>query len=631
MRELWNRIARWLGPVQAAGEDRERFSYAEDEEIDRPFNWVQLRRLFSYIGPYRRLAVASTLVTMVGAAMNLIRPLILLRAISQAIGHSRPGLLDADALAYLASYLLGWLMSSMQIRLTAELGQSVLARLRHHLFAHIMRLSLNFFDSRPAGNILVRVTNDVNALGDLFTNGIVNLLTNVFLLVGIIVVMLILQWKLALASFITIPLLFALSTTMRRHIRQGWQLVRRRLSRINAHLNEAIQGIRVTQAFTREEENRAFFTVINHRYYRTWMGTMRWSGMFGPLVGFTGAIGVAIVYGYGGLLVRSNAASIALIVAFLQYVGLFWQPISTLGNLYNSLLQAMASSERIFQFLDFRPAVTTAADAPQLPSIAGEVTFDHVTFAYSEGRPALDDVSFHVRPGQMVALVGHTGAGKTTVMNLLARFYDPTSGHILIDGHDIQSVSLSSLHQQMAIVLQDTFLFSGTVRDNLRYGHLQASDAEIEQAAAAIGADDFIRQLPQGYDTEVRERGSRLSVGQRQLVSFARALLADPRILILDEATSSIDTHTEMVIQRALERLLAGRTAFVVAHRLSTIRQADVIMVFDHGRIVESGTHQSLLDQDGVYAGLIRAQFRFLDAAGPNHQPSWIEPQVDVD
>ncbi len=616
-RPSWKRrIWAWLGSVERPTQAIERFSYQEDEEIDRPFNWAQLRRLLTYIGPYRGLAAAATAVTMVGSAMGLVRPLILLRTIDRGIGGHNQGLLDRYALAYLATYLLGWAAAGMQMRLTTRLGQSILARLRHHLFGHIQTLSLDFFDSRPAGNVLVRVSNDVNALGDLFTNGIVNLLTNVFLLVGIIVVMLILQWKLALASFVTIPLLIVLSTQVRKRIRLGWQAVRRRLSRINAHLNEAISGIRVTQAFTREDENQTFFSVINDRYYRTWMNTMRWSGMFGPMVNLTGAIGVAIVFAYGSTLVREDLASVALIIAFIQYVGLFWQPISLLGGLYNSLLQAMASSERIFQFLDFRPAVASPPGAPELPPITGAITFEHVSFAYAADRKALDDVSFEVRPGENIALVGHTGAGKTTVINLLSRFYDPTAGRILVDGYDLQSVALPSLRRQMSVVLQETFLFSGTIRENLRYGRLDATDQEIEDAAHAIGADGFICALPQGFDTGVGERGGLLSVGQRQLLSFVRALLADPRVLILDEATSSIDTQTELVIQHALERLLAGRTSFVVAHRLSTIQRADRIMVFDHGQIAEMGTHQSLLDHDGLYASLIRAQFRFLEG-GP--------------
>ena len=618
---LGARLERGMGEVPPPPPGPDRFRYREDEEIERPFDMGQVRRLFAYASPYRRLTVAATVFTVLGALMQLARPLLLGLAINAMVPPpgTHPALgarlqaLDLYALAYLASYLVNWACSLVQTRLTTRLGQDVLVDLRHHLYAHIQGLSLNFFDSRSVGSVLVRVTNDVNSLGDLFTNGIVSLLSNAFMLAGIVVVMLVLRWDLALACFAVIPVLMVISTGVRYRIRYSWQVVRRRLTRINSHLNEAIQGIRVTQAFTRERENRGFFYQINHEYYTTWKVAQRWSSLFSPLVTFTGAVGTAVVFVYGTEMYRAGAISLGLLVAFVQYVAQFWSPISQLGMLYNSLLQAMASSERIFQFLDFQPLVSSAGTAADLPAVAGAVEFEGVRFSYDGVRPALRDVSFRVAPGQMVALVGHTGAGKTSVVNLITRFYDPQAGRILVDGRDVRSVDLASLRRQVGVVLQDTVLFSGTVGDNLRYGRLEATDAEVREAARAVDAHDFIQRLPQGYDTEVQERGSRFSVGQRQLLSFARALLADPRILILDEATSSIDTHTELVIQRALARLLRGRTSFVVAHRLSTIRQADLILVFDHGEIVERGTHDELLAADGVYADLLKAQFRFME------------------
>lgn len=608
-----------LGAVPPPPPGPDRFRYREDEEIDQPFNWAQLRRLLSYVGPYRGLTAAATTFTVLGAVMQLVRPLLLGLAVNVMVPpHPLPVAtmerrLDIYAGAYLLSFVVNWGCNFLQTRLTTRLGQSVLVDLRRHLYSHIQSLSLNFFDSRSVGSVLVRVTNDVNALNDLFTNGIVTLLTNAFMLAGIVIVMLVLRWDLALACFAVIPLLMVISTGVRQRIRLSWQVVRRRLTRINSHLNEAIQGIRVTQAFTREAENRRFFHQINHQYYETWKVAQQWSSVFSPLVTVTGALGTVVVFVYGAHMYRAGTITLGLLVSFVQYVAQFWSPISQLGMLYNSLLQAMASSERIFQFLDFQPLISSTAGAPELPTVQGAVEFDRVEFSYDGRRKALNGVSFSVRPGQMVALVGHTGAGKTSVVNLITRFYDPQAGRILIDGRDVREVDLASLRRQVGVVLQDTILFSGTVRDNLRYGRLDATDAEVEAAAAAVNAHEFIRLLPQGYETEVQERGSRFSVGQRQLLSFARALLADPRILILDEATSSIDTQTEILIQKALARLLQGRTSFVVAHRLSTIRQADQIIVFDHGQIVETGTHEQLLDGDGVYASLLRAQFRFLE------------------
>lgn len=594
------------------------FRYRDDEDLERPFNWAQLQRLLGYMGPHRGLAAAATAVTVTGAVMQLARPFILLLAINHALHNRDAAALDVYALAYLASYIVTWLTQSAQTRLTARLGQAVLFDLRRHLYSHIQGLSLTFFDRRPAGNILVRVTNDVNSLGDLFTNGIVSLLTNVFLLGGIVVVLLTLKWNLALACFAIVPGMFLISTGLRHRIRKGWQRVRVRLSRLNAHLNEAIQGMRVTQAFVREPSNQAFFNGINHDYYTTWMQTQRSSSLFGPLVNLSGSVGTAIVFWYGATLVRDGQVTVGVVVAFLQYVAQFWQPISLIGQLYNSLLQAMASSERIFQFLDFRPDVQSDVGAPALPPVRGVVEFDHVGFRYRGGPEVLSDVSFRVEAGETVALVGHTGAGKTTVVSLLARFYDPTSGAIRIDGHDLRDISLPSLRAQIGMVIQETFLFSGTIGTNLQYGRLAATLREIEAAAHEAGMHDFVRSLPHGYGTEVQERGGRLSAGQRQLLAIARALLADPRILILDEATSSIDTHTEVLVQTAVSRLLQDRTAFVVAHRLSTIRRADKILVFDHGRIVEAGNHEGLIAQDGVYAGLLRAQFRFLDDLAPD-------------
>lgn len=605
--------------------DRGRFHVPDEEDVERPFNWAQFRRLLGYLRPYRRLVALALLCTLASAASRLAVPYVLKLAIDQALDLSGPaaGLgveqrlarLDRYALAFLALHALGLAAARGRIRIAARVGQRALFDIRRHLFTHIQGLGFEFYDRRPVGKILVRVTNDVNSLQNLLTNGIINTLADLVLVVGIVVVMLRLHAGLAAASLITLPLLILLSTRLRRRIRLAWQHVRRKNANINAHLNESIQGMRVTQAFAQEEENLRFFTGMNFDTYRAFLRASRLGSMFQPLVELTGAAATGVVFAYGAWLLRAGAVTAGDVVAFLNYVGQVWEPISRLGQIYTQLLMAMASCERIFEFIDTPPVVKDRPGARPLPPIRGHVRFEDVWFEYEPGRVALRGVDFEVQPGQTVALVGHTGAGKTTITALLSRFYDPTRGRVLIDGHDLREVTLASLRGQIAVVLQETFLFQGTVADNIRYGRPDATMDQIVAAARAVHAHDFIVRLPQGYETEVRERGSRLSVGQRQLISFARALLADPRILILDEATASIDTETELRIQDALATLLRGRTAFVVAHRLSTIRNADLILVLDHGRIVEAGDHRTLFARRGVYHQLLRAQFRYFEEA----------------
>lgn len=590
------------------------FIYKDDEALEKKFQWGQMKRLFRYVTTYPKLIVLALIATLGNLVATLFGPYMVGKVIDTAISQGDIRRLVVDSVFLLALYLLNFVASHYRIYLTNLLGQRVIQGLRAELFSHVQRLSLGFFESRPAGSVLVRIMNDVNSLQDLFTNGVINSITNVFTLIGIVVIMLSLNARLALVTMIIVPIMFLLSTRLTITIRRAWQQVRIRLSRLNAHLAEAIQGMRVTEAYTRQDENQEFFQGMNFDYMRYFLRAQRRSILFGPLVDFTSAVGSAVLFLYGVHLLRTpgTTVTVGLLVAFANYLGNFWQPISQLGQLYNQLLVAMASSERIFQYLDTEPTVKDKSQAGRLPDIIGSVEFKDVTFEYEPGRKAIEGVDFHVKPGQTIALVGHTGAGKSTVMNLLARFYDPTGGRILIDGTDIRTITSNSLRSQVGIVLQDTFIFSGTIMDNIRYGNPKASDEDVIAAATAVYADEFVRELEDGYQTEVRERGSRLSMGQRQLLSFARAILADPRILILDEATASIDTYTEHLIQKGIQVLLAGRTAFVVAHRLSTIREADQILVFDQGHIVEQGTHADLMHQRGHYFSLVEAQYQFL-------------------
>lgn len=604
---------------QQSDDKQERFVYQDDEVMEKPFDWGQLKRLGVYLKPYGKQLIPVVIVMMIlGTLTRLAVPFLISLAIDKAIsppeGESSTRLLYIYAGTMLVLYLIQWAANTYRIRYTNVIGQRVIYDIRHDIFKHIQKLSFNFFDKRPAGSVLVRITNDVNSLQDLFTNGVVNVLIDCVQLLGIIIILLFLNFKLALAVMITVPLMFLVSTNVRKKIRRAWQDVRTKQSRLNAHLSESIQGIRVTQAFTQEKENINFFTEMNMDNRLSWNKASALNQSFGPIIEVTGAIGAFILFFYGAHLIESKEITIGLFFAFANYVGNFWEPINRLGQMYSQLLVAMASSERIFEFIDIQPTVDDKKQAVDLESIQGNIQFKNIVFEYEPGRQALRNISLDVKAGQSIAFVGHTGSGKSTMINLLSRFYDPVEGQVLIDGNDIRDVTIRSLRSQVSIVLQDTFIFSGTIVDNIRFGRLDATDEEVENAAKAVGAHDFISKLPDGYKTEVQERGNVISMGQRQLISFARALLADPRVLILDEATASIDTETELKIQEALKTLLHGRTSFIIAHRLSTIRHADKIVVLDHGVIMEEGSHEELIQLGGIYNGLIQAQFRFLSA-----------------
>ncbi|MFO7319674.1 MAG: ABC transporter ATP-binding protein, partial [Bacillota bacterium] len=459
---------------QAVRDVRERFVYPDDRAIEKPFDWRQMRRLLGYMAPYKRDVALAILVALAGTVATLVVPLLISRAIDHGITVGDGAVLARMALYLALCYFIWWVTAGVRIQLTNWVGQRVLRDMREQLFRHVQYLSFNFFDQRTAGSILVRIINDVNALQELFTNGVVNVFMDVLILTGIIAIMLSIHPGLALASMVVLPFMVLLSTELRRKIRRGWREVRIRLSRINSHLNEAIQGMRVTQAFVQEKENARFFDHINDDY-RRWMNrSTKVSDLFGPVVEFTGAVGTCIVYWYGASLVIRGQITLGLLVAFVYYLGRFWEPISRLGMLYNQVLQAMASSERIFEFMDTQPSVAQRPDAITMPPIQGEIRFENVYFEYKEGRPALRGVDLHVKPGQTVALVGATGSGKTTIVNLICRFYDVTSGRVTIDGIDVRDVKLDSLRRQISIVLQDTFLFSGTIADNIRFGRPDA-------------------------------------------------------------------------------------------------------------------------------------------------------------
>lgn len=595
---------------------RSRFQYSTEEAIEKPFNWKQMLRLFSYMKPYRKnLLPLSILMVLLNTSVRLIIPIIIgVYTLDKALINKDSKLLIILVTIIISLYLISYVANYFRIKWMNILGQSIIYDLRKHLFTHVQTLSHRFFDQRSAGSILVRIMNDINSLQELFTNGVINLLMDIILLLGVMVILFTLSPQLALAIMVILPIMFFISTSLRRNIRKSWQTVRLKQSKLNSHLNESIQGIRITQSFTQEKENMSFFDGVNTENFESWREASQKNAMFRPLVELTNAIGSAVLIWFGVYLIQGATLSIGEFVSFAFYLGMFWEPISRLGMVYNQLLIGMASSERIFEFLDEKPNVDERKNAIELRTIKGHIQFKDVEFSYDNRRSALQKINLEMKAGQTVALVGHTGSGKTTIANLISRFYDPTSGAVKMDGHDLRDLTLSSLRTQISIVLQDTFIFSGTIGENIRFGRPDASDEEVMEAAKAVGAHTFIENLPNGYETEVEERGNILSVGERQLLSFARTLLANPRILILDEATASIDTETEMKIQQALKTLLNGRTAIIIAHRLSTIREADHIFVLDHGNIIEQGNHQTLMDLRGEYYQLVKAQFNMVNA-----------------
>lgn len=585
----------------------------DNEVLEKPFNMGQLKRLMAYLKPYRKQVVVTVILMFISAFLGLLGPYILKIAIDDYMVQADYRGLAVLALIYSAGNAVIMIFNRQRIITMSQVGQKALYRIRQDLFNHIQKLSFQFYDSRPAGKILVRIINDVNSLGDLLSNGIVNVLVDGVTIILVIVMMLSMNVALTLITLTVMPLMLIVIMGLKKVIRRRWQTVRKKASNMNGYLHESLAGMRVTQAFAREPETNKVYNELSHDIRSSWMSAIKVNNLMGPSSTIIATISTVLVYWFGISFIDSGVVTVGILVAFASYVNRFWQPVNNILNFINSILVAMASTERIFELLDTPADIIDYPDAIEMPEIEGEVRFENLSFHYEPEKPVLKNINIQVTPGETIALVGPTGAGKSTMVNLLSRFYEPIEGRILIDGMDINTVTMNSLRDQMGVMMQDSFIFSGTILDNIRYGKLDASDEEVKAAARVVYADEFIRNMEKGYYTEVKERGSRLSQGQRQLISFARALLADPRILILDEATSSIDTQTEILVQKGLNELLKGRTSFVIAHRLSTIRNADRIMYIEDGRIAECGSHDELLQLKGEYYKLYLSQYRFLD------------------
>ena len=591
-----------------------RNKYDVDEVLEDKFDLNQLKRLLAYLIPYRKRFVSVGFMMLSASAFTMLIPQFFQKVMDVCIPNKdMKGIAFYSFLTLLAAFYSAFSLR-YKIKYTNQIGQQIIHDMRYDIFEHLQELPFSYYDDRPHGKIQVRVVNYVNSISDLLSNGILNTITDLCNLVFIIVFMLILNVRLTLVCLCGLPILAIVIVVIKKKQRTAWQVQSNKQSNLNAYIAESINGIRVTQSFVREDVNSGIFNNLSGSYRKSWMRAVMFNFTMGPSIDIISIITTAAIYvlGVSWMINGETGITVGVLVAFTAYIGRFWAPINTLAGFYNTLLTAISYLERIFETIDEPVVVKDREDAVEMPPIHGDVAFDHVTFSYEPGVPILKDVSFHANQGQSFAVVGPTGAGKTTLVNLLSRFYNVDSGRILIDGIDIAGVTIRSLRKQMGVMMQDSFIFSGTIMDNIRYGNFSATDEEVIRAAKTVCAHDFIMEMENGYQTQVNERGSRLSAGQRQLISFARALLADPKILILDEATSSIDTETEIILQKGLNELLKGRTSFIIAHRLSTIKNSSCIMYVDKGTILEKGTHDELMAQKGEYYKLYMSQYASL-------------------
>lgn len=584
----------------------------EDEHLQSVSKKVTLTRLFKYLLAYKSAIAGVISIMLVTVAITIINPLILERAVDVHIANRDFDRLLKLGIAAVVINILFVILVKLRMYLMAKISNNVLLTIRQDLYTHIQKLSFDFFDSRPTGKILARIIGDVNSLKDVLSSSVTTLIPDFITIVAVLTIMLVKNWKLAFASLISLPFMAFGMWYIETRSHRRWQIHRKKSSNLNAFIHEDLSGMRIIQSFHAEEETEEDFEQLLKEHQDSFLHAVVLNDAFGSVIDISWGVGSISMYFMAVKVLGIGADNVGTLIAFATYINMFWRPIMNLSNFYNQIITNLSGAERIFDILDTKPDIADSEFVKELPEIKGEVVFDHVSFSYDEETKVLNDVSFHISPGETIALVGPTGAGKTTIVNLISRFYDIQEGTITLDGHNVKEVSIESLRRQMGIMTQDNFLFSGTIKDNIRYGKLDATDEEIIAAAKAVNAHEFIMKLEKGYDTELKERGAGLSIGQRQLLAFARTMVSMPKILILDEATSSIDTHTEFMVQQGIEALLKGRTSFVIAHRLSTIRKADRIFYIDDGEIKEEGNSEGLLAKKGMYYDLYMAQFKNL-------------------